>query len=140
MEILKSNWNSFGVECFSLRLWHMHSRCSDITSLYIQSFLGNIWHQNFKEPQKYTIWLSWAGSETCSITYYSSKSYLHLHHTSLTLVQNGVQYSAASIFNKLPKEFRKLSCNPCTFRSELKSCLTAHCFYSVEGLRGKKSR
>ena len=62
------------------------------------------------------------------------KSHLHLDHTSLTLVQKGVQYSAASIFNKLPKD---LSSNPRAFKCKLKNYLMAHSFYSVEELLEK---
>ena len=64
-------------------------------------------------------------------------SNLHLHHTTLTLVQKGVQYSAASIFNKLPQELKNLSTNPHAFKSKLKSYLVAHSFYSVEELLEK---
>lgn len=69
------------------------------------------------------------------------KSNLHLDRTSLTLVQEGVQYSriAAFSFNKLPQESKNLISNPRAFKSELKSFPMGHSFYSVEQFLEKLS-
>jgi hypothetical protein len=52
--------------------------------------------------------------------------------SSLTLYQNGVNYSGIRIFNKLPAELKELVEKPKLFKSSLRRYLVSNCFYKSE--------
>jgi hypothetical protein len=56
----------------------------------------------------------------------------HLPSASISIYQQGVQYSGRKPFNKLPTDLKECADNAKKFRSLLKTYLTTHFFYSLD--------
>jgi hypothetical protein len=57
---------------------------------------------------------------------------LHVSSVRLSLAKRGMLYSSIKVFNKLPKNIRKMSDNVKIFKSMLRSFLASSAFYSLD--------
>jgi hypothetical protein len=65
---------------------------------------------------------------------FDTRNKTQLRHPLMTLTSNqqGVTYFAINIFNALPSNTLQLQSNNVLFKSELRKCLVANAFYSIE--------